>query len=427
MRYTSLPAKFHETNRQRLAKAIGDEAIAIIDTADVLTRAGDYEYPFRPESNFYYLTGIAEPESVLVLIPGHSNPALREMLFVSGTSEFIATWEGQRLTPEQASKLSGVKTVLELAELDDILDRVLRSHHVVYTNADASLNSVMTSPANRRIQVLKNKLPTLELRSALPQLATQRVIKAAPELDQLRRAIQLTGEGLKAATMTLRPGVQEYELEADLTATFIRAGSTSAFMPIIAAGKSATIIHSMKNEGLVNEGELVLMDVGAEYGFYAADISRTYPSGGEFSARQRAVYEAVHRLQQFAMSLLKPGVLYQDYETSIGVEYLRELVGLGLITAKEATSSKSAELVREHYPHRTSHFLGLDVHDVGDYSVPLAEGMVLTVEPGIYLPDESIGVRIEDVVVITKTGCELLSVGIASSVIEVEAAVGRNR
>jgi Xaa-Pro aminopeptidase len=405
MQHQSLPSSFHAANRAALAKFIGGDAVAVIDTSDTLTRSGDFEYSFHPDPNFFYLTGVAEPEAVLVLVPGHAQAAMRELLFISGTSEHVSTWEGERHTPEAAAQISGITTVLMIAELKPILSQLLEKYHSVYLNANESLADHMPSPSKRRAQRLRQTMPLHRLRSALPQLARQRVIKHPAEVDQLRRAIEITGAGIEAARRILPHARHEYELEAELTAEFIRRGSTNAFLPIVAAGQSATIIHHMKNNGPVTPGNLVLLDIGAESACYAADISRTIPVSGHFTDRQGAVYEAVWRVQQAAIGLLKPGVKKRPYEDQVGQLILEELRGLGL---------KNPDL-RTHYPHSASHFLGLDVHDVGDYAQPLTAGMVITVEPGIYLREEGIGVRLEDDVLVTQTGCEVLSSAIPSA------------
>jgi Xaa-Pro aminopeptidase len=413
MRFQPLPPTFHAANRRRLGEAIGPEAIAIIDTADLLVRAGDFEYPYRPDSNFYYLTGIWEAGAALVLIPGHSSPAMREILLLSGEDEFSRHWEGDRHTKDDASSLSGIETVMLTSDFDRTLDRLLEKYHTVYLNAEESLTSVMPSPARRRAAMLRDKAPLHELKSVQPLLAAQRMVKDPVEVAQIRRAIDATAAGLAAAWKVLKPGVKEYEVEAELHAEYLRHGATGhAFMPIVAAGKSTTVIHYMKNDAEVGPEDLVLFDTGAEIGWYSADISRTVPASGQFSPRQRSVYEAVRRTQLAAFELHKPGASIWSIDEFIRERFTEEIKALGL-----------KEPLRTYY-HHISHQMGLEVHDSNEFRNELKPGMVVTCEPGLYLREEGIGVRIEDDLLITADGYELLSRSIPSDPDEVAGLVG---
>jgi len=423
MRYQPLPPEFHATGRRRLAEMIGPEAIAVIDTADVLRRPGDFEYPFHPDPNFYYLTGIDEPQAVLVLAPGHSNPKLREILFLQETNDFMALWAGRRLTQAQGRERSGIGTVMWLSELDVMLERLVPKFRTIYMNAEASLESGPLGPAARRAAEWRAKLPLHDLRSATDYLGDLRTVKAPPEVAQIRRAVEITGRGLTRAWAALRPGLPEYALEAELTAEFTRQGATGpVFSAIVAAGRDATTIHHATSADTVAAGDLVLFDVGAEAGYYAADISRTVPASGRFSARQRAVYEAVHRAQAAGLALHKPGATIVGIDEAMREVLLEEATRLGLLTAKQAAGPKADEHLRAYYPH-ISHHLGLGVHDAGGPRLEFKPGMVVTCEPGLYLAKEGIGARLEDVVLITDTGHEVLSAAIPSAPDEVEAAL----
>lgn len=400
MRYQPLPPEFHAKNRQKLAESIDPDAIAIIDTAEVIKRPGDFEYPFRPDSNFYYLTGIDEPDAVLILAPGHANKNMREILFLKETSEFIALWEGKRLTKDEGSSRSGIKSVQWLSELDNLLDRLLTSYQTVYLNSEAHAAKLLESH------------PMHALHTAVPTLGEMRTIKQPEEIEQIRRAIAITGEGLQKAWAGMEPGLPEYAFEADLTAQFTRAGATgSAFSPIIAAGKNATVIHYTGNDSEVGEGDLVLFDVGAEAGYYAADISRTVPVSGHFTDRQKAVYEAVYAAQQAGIKTHKPGTTILEIDQIMREVLESKIKDLGL-----------TEPLQTYYPH-ISHHLGLDVHDTGRPDQKLEPGMVVTCEPGLYLAEEGIGIRLEDVVLITEHGHEVLSAAIPSAPDDIEAAV----
>ena len=423
MRFQPLPPEFHSANRQQLAAAIGPDAVAIIDTADVLRRPGDFEYPFRPDSNFYYLTGINEPEAVLVLAPGHPNERLREVLFLRETSDFMALWAGQSLTQKQGSQQSGISSVMWLSELPQVLHRLLGDFQTVYLNDEPSYEPGPLNPAGRRAATLRTQLPTHDLRSASPILGGLRTVKTRVEIDQIRQAVDMTGRGLAKAWAQLKPGTREYTLEAELTAEFTRRGATgSAFSAIIAAGKNATVIHYATADTQVAPDDLVLFDVGAEAGYYAADISRTVPASGQFTRRQRAVYEAVYRVQQAGIALHRPGTTILEIDTAMRQLLVTEIEQLGLITAAQAASPEADQHLREYYAH-ISHHLGLDVHDTGNPRLKFVPGMVVTCEPGLYLPKEGIGVRLEDIVLITKTGHEVLSKAIPSAPAAIEAAI----
>lgn len=420
MHTSPLPVSFHAAGRQRLAESIGPDAIAIIDTADVLRRPGDFEYPFRPDSNFYYLTGINESEAVLLLMPGHPNPKLREVLFIRETNDFMALWAGKRLTQAQAAACSGIKTVLWLDEITAILDRAFANVRTVYLNADSHIEPGPLGPSARRAETLRRQLPLHQLRSCVGLLATQRTIKAPAEIEQIRAAIAITHAGLTKAWAVLRAGVPEYVLEAELTAEFTRRGATgSAFSAIIATGKNATVIHSATGPTTVGKDDLVLFDVGAEAGYYAADITRTVPASGCFTPRQRAIYEAVYRAQQAGIALHKPGASIESIDMAMRRVLVQELVNLKLITSAQAKSKDAFRRLEKYYPH-LSHHLGLDVHDTGDHRLKLAPGMVVTCEPGLYLPEEGIGVRLEDDILITASGHEVLSKAIPSAPDDVE-------
>jgi Xaa-Pro aminopeptidase len=423
MRYQPLPAKFHTANRAKLAEAIGPDAIAIIDTSDLIERAGDFTYPFRPDSNFYYLTGVDEPRAVLVLVPGHPNKGMREVLFLQETNDFIALWAGKMLNQDEGRERSGIKTVMWLSELDDVLARLTSKFKTIFLNAETSLEPGPLGPSARRAAELRARLPLHDLRSAADILGDQRTVKAPEEINQIRRAIDMTGAGLAKAWAALKPGVLEYQLDAELTAEYTRRGATGpAFSSIIASGPNTTIIHYATAERPVGKSELVLFDVGAEAGYYAADISRTVPSTGKFSERQRAIYEAVYRAQQEGIKLHKPGATILGIDEAMRKILIEELVKIGALTAEQAAGKEAEEHLRQYYPH-ISHHLGLGVHDTGSARLELKAGMVVTCEPGLYFQEEGIGVRLEDVVLITETGHEVLSANIPSAPDAIEQSI----
>lgn len=426
MPFKPFPPDFYATSRAAIAKLVGDDAFAIIDTADVLRRAGDFEYPFRPDSNFLYLTGVDESEAVLVLAPGHPNPRMREILFLRETNEFMARWAGRRLTQEEAVALSGIKTVMWLDELEDILSRLAADYSSIFLNAQFSPLAGPAGPSERRAQALRSTLPLHTLNSLIPALSSERTVKRAPELAAIRSAIELTAAGLRAAWLAEpMPGRPEYALAAEFTGRCLVDGASGmAFSPIVAGGINATVIHHSAGSRTVSQNDLVLFDVGAEAHYYAADISRTVPASGKFSARGRQIYEVVLRAQKAGIELHKPGTTILEIDKAMRKVLLEGLVELGVLTSKQATGPQAEEHLRGYYGH-ISHHLGLDVHDTGRFDQPLRAGSVVTCEPGLYLPKDNIGVRLEDVVLITETGHELLSAAIPSHPDDIESTLAR--
>lgn len=389
--------QFHTQNRQNLARAIGDDAIAIIDTASRLIRRGDFEYKYRPDSNFYYLTGITEPEAVLVLVPGHANQAARELLFISGTDDFTGLWEGERHTPKTAAKASDIQTVLPLAELDRYVGLLTERYQTVYLNAQPAISSVtVPDPSRQRALTLRQMVPTVNLKSALPLLDKQRLIKHDEEVSRIRQAVLGTKQAINETVSSLREGQFEYEIAAKFRYELQRGNFDEAFSPIVAAGHHATVIHYSGQSGKTVKDGLVLLDVGAEARYYAADISRTVPVSGKFTPRQQAVYNAVAAAQAAGINAHRPGTTIYDIDEVMRKELKKALPELKL----------KGDL-SEYYPHM-SHHLGLDVHDTGAARTVLEPGMVVTCEPGLYIAAEGIGVRLEDDIVITTSGHEVL-------------------
>ena len=378
--------QFHTQNRQAFAKHIGDDAIAIIDTAATITRRGDYEYPYRPDSNFYYLTGISEAQAVLILAPGQSNPKARELLFISGDSNHTSQWQGPRLAPEQASDMSGVASVLPLNDLPFYLSRLTSRFPNVSVNDD------------ERARNLRQQFPTIALSSVLPALDQLRLIKQPVEIDLIRRAAAITEQAIQVAVAALKPNQSEFELEGILIGSMLSAGARLSFDPIVAADINSTYIHYPAKVGRTSRNGLILFDVGAEFGLYAADISRTVPVSGTFTKRQQAIYDIVKKAQIVGIKAHRPGTTIAEIDALMRASQIEDLKAFGLPTTLA------------DYPH-ISHHLGLDVHDTGSAYTKLEPGMLVTCEPGLYLRDEGIGVRLEDDVLITTDGYELLSSG----------------
>jgi Xaa-Pro aminopeptidase len=394
---------FFKHNRSRLRETLGAGIPIVITANGLLQRNSDNTYPFSQDSNFWYLTGIDKPDLVLVidedtdyiLVPGRSasreafDGAINddELRRISGVSEVVSDEEGwQRL----GSRLKQVDKVQTLAAPPPYIEQ-----YGMYVN-----------PARARlVERLKNLQPDIEVLDIREHLVTMRMLKQPEELAALQQAIDITIDGLRVVTVPDKLATYqfEYEIENDLTTAFrTHISSGHAFAPIVAGGSNGVTIHSVQNNGPLNHGELIILDVGAEVSHYAADITRTVIVGTP-TERQKQVYDAVMAVQDFSLGLLKPGTILKEYEAAVEQFMGEKLKELGLID--ELTHEK----IRQYYPHAASHFLGLDVHDVGDYSRPLEPGMVLTCEPGVYIPEECIGVRIEDDILITETGHTVLS------------------
>lgn len=393
-------ADFFSGNRERLQ--IHSKAKLIVLAANgLLQRSADTTFPFRQESNFWYLTGLSEPDFLLVMSEDVT------FLIAPKRDDHRDQWDGA-LDKQAIRTTSGISDVFEHHEGWTKLDRLLKTHKKVHTitPAEAYLDhfGFYANPARATLLQALSKHRKLEMVDVRKQIARLRQIKQEPELQALREAIAITGQALKQVGKRLDKYQNEYEVGADITREFLRRGAAGhAYQPIIASGRNAATIHYIKNDQPLRAGELLLLDIGAEVMNYSADITRTYAVSRP-TKRQRDVAAAVRRVQQEAFSLLKPGVDMKAYEQQVDVVMAKELKKLHLI--EDVTDKKQ---LKKYYPHLTSHFLGLDTHDAADYTQPLAPGMVLTVEPGIYIPEESIGIRIEDDVLITETGVEVLS------------------
>lgn len=398
-----LDSDFFSANRERLRELFTGTAPIVVTANGMVQKGADEAYPFHQDANFWYLTGISEPDIVLVMDKN------KEYLIVPGRSDSREVFDGA-VDSAELTRLSGVATVLAEKEgWKQLEGRLQKVNHVATLAAPpAHIESwgMYTNPARealiKRLRECNGDLEVLDLRS---HLARMRMIKQPQELDMIRQAIDATIDTLKDVTKPkqLAKYAHEYELEADITRGFRMRGTAGhAFSPIVASGKHACTLHHVHNDGLLASNELIVLDVGAEVSHYAADITRTVISSMP-SARQQAVYDAVLSVQNYAFGLLKPGVTFQDYEEKIMAYMGEKLRELGLIKTIDEES------VRQYFPHATSHFLGLNTHDVGDYERPLEPGIVMTVEPGIYIPEEGIGVRIEDDVLITRDGIEILS------------------
>lgn len=408
MKYHQIPAELFIENRKKFTAQMTKNTLAIFNSNDIYPISADSTIPFQQHRDIFYLSGVDQEESILVLFPTASNPAHKEILFLKETNDHIAVWEGAKLNKEQAFAATGIKTVYWLQQFDTILKQLMAEASGVYINTNEHLRADTTvqTREDRFVLKLKNDFPAHQLYKSAPILHAIRSVKEKIELDLLQSACNITEKGIRRLLPFIKPGVWEYEIEAELAHEFLRNRSRGfAYKPIIASGKNACVLHYIENNAQCKDGELILLDVGAEYANYASDLTRCIPVNGRFSERQKAVYSAVLHVKKEAQKLLVPGTMMAEYHKEVGLLMQAELVKLGLI---DQTDIKNQDpnwpAYKKYFMHGTSHFLGLDTHDVGLWNVPIQENMVFTCEPGIYIPEEGLGIRIEDDIVIQATG-----------------------
>jgi Xaa-Pro aminopeptidase len=404
MKYHPLPKELYQRNRSKLVAKLARKSVAILNSNDIMPTNADGTMRFRQNNDLFYLTGIDQEETILLIAPDCPIPAMREVLFLRETSELIAIWEGHKYTKEEAENASGIKNIQWLSSFDQIFNTVVALSEKIYLNSNEHLRAgvVVETRDARFIKTCKEKFPLHLYERLAPIMHELRGVKEQEEIDQLQVACDITEKGFRRILSFVKPGVTEYEIEAEYLHEFIRNRSKGfAYEPIIASGASACVLHYVENHKACQDGELLLMDVAAEYGNYNADMTRTIPVNGRFTPRQRAVYDAVLRVKREAMGLLRPGVTIQDYHKEVGLVMQGELVDLGLINHKDIKNQDpNWPAYKKYFMHGTSHHLGLDVHDVGTMHNPITSGMVFTVEPGIYIPEEGFGVRLENNVVV---------------------------
>jgi Xaa-Pro aminopeptidase len=408
MRYAKIDSAFFVRNRSRLMEILEPDAVTVVNANDVMPTSADGTLPFVQNPDLFYLTGVDQEETILILCPRATDPRHREVLFLRKTDDKIALWEGRRLTRDDGRRISGIETIYWTGEFENIFRQLVVESGTICLNSNEHLRA--TSPVQTRdmrfADWCRQRFPLHRYERLAPLMQHLRVVKAPEEIEMIREACRITRDTFKRLLGFIRPGVWEYEIEAEMLHEFVRNRSRGpAFSSIVASGPNGCVLHHVRNDRQCRDGELVLMDFGAEYGNYAADLTRTIPVGGRFSPRQRQVYEAVLRVQKGAMAMLVPGTVLADYQKAVGRLMEKELISLGLLDAGAVREQDSdAPLYKKYFPHGTSHHLGLDVHDVGDLCRPLEAGMVLSCEPGIYIPEEAIGVRIETDVLVTEQG-----------------------
>ena len=410
MKSAPVPASLFIRNRSRLAKVMSPGAVVLIEAGDRKLRNGDQFYPFRQDSGFFYLTGINLEDSVFVFTPEHRDPELREILFIRRQSGKDRLWAGKTPGPEELKELSGIGQIRYLDEQEAYLQRLIPEASMLYTEVEGLTVAC------------KVKVPLA------PMLQGLRMIKQPEELQEISRAVDITHSAFQRVLKMVKPGIFEYQVEAELIAEFIGSGAEGhAFEPIVACGKNALVLHYVKNNCRCGEGELLLMDFGAEVNHYAADCSRTIPVSGRFTRRQRSLYDAVLRVFFRARDLMVPGTLMDDFHKAVGELWQEEHIALGLYTREDVKANGESDPPwKKYFMHGTSHSMGLDVHDPFDRSLPFEAGMVLSCEPAIYLPDEQIGIRLENDILITEQGPVDLMEAIPMAAEEIEDLMNRN-
>jgi Xaa-Pro aminopeptidase len=406
MRYDPISPELFVQNRANLRALLKPKSMVVIHASDIYPTSADGTMPFKQNSDIFYLTGVDQEETVLVLMPDAIDPKEREILFVKETSEHMAVWEGEKLTKEQARAVSGIERVEWSDTFASFLHRMLPQMDHIYlsTNEHLRASTVVETRNARFIKECQARYPLHRYERLAPLLHRLRITKHEEELRIIQHACDITEAGFRRVLGFIKPGVGEWEIEAEYLHEFVRRRSRGfAYTPIIGTGKNACVLHYIENDKLCQDGDMVLMDVAAEYAGWASDLTRTVPVNGKFTKRQRDVYNAVLNVFNGANDILRPGNTPMEFQKQVIELMERELVNLGLFTAKEARDQGPEKLlVKKYFMHGTSHHMGLDVHDVHPPHEPFAEGMVFTIEPGIYIREEAMGVRLENDVVVGK-------------------------
>ena len=408
MKYDRIYKHLYIQNRAKFVQHMDSNSLAVFNSNDIYPVSADSTIPFQQHRDILYLSGVDQEESILVLFPDSKNEAHKEVLFLKETSELIAVWEGEKLTKENAYEVSGIKTVYWLNQFPVMFKQMMAEATAVYVNTNEHLraNTEVQTREDRFIVKLKSDYPAHTTRKSAPIMHRIRSVKEALELELMQKACKITESGIRRLLRFIQPGVWEYEIEAELSHEFLRKRSNGfAYTPIIASGKNACVLHYIENNQVCLDGDVILLDVGAEYANYSSDLTRCIPVNGRFTERQRNVYNAVLHVKKEAEKLLVPGTMMAEYHKEVGLIMENQLLGLGLIDKTDIKNQKAEwPAYKKYFMHGTSHFIGLDTHDVGLWNEPIKAGMVFTCEPGIYIPEEGLGIRLEDDLVVQASG-----------------------
>ena len=411
MKYHSIHSGLFVKNRIKFAAQMQSSALAVFNSNDVFSTGADSTLPFHQHRNIFYLSGVDQEESILILFPDAKNSMHKEILFLKETNEHIAIWEGSKLSKKQATEVSGVQTVYWLSDFDSIFDILMKEAEIVYFNNNNHYRKAveMETREDRFIKRVKSNYPKHRIENNFSIMESLRGVKEPEEIELIRKACNITEKGFRRVLGFVEPGVMEYEIEAEYAHEFLKNRSKGfAYTPIIGSGYNACVLHYIENNQRCNDGDMLLMDVGAEYANYSSDMTRTIPVNGRFTARQKAVYQAVLNVKNEATQMLVSGTLWEAYHKEVGKIMTSELLGLGLLDkASLQNQDPKKPAYKKYFMHGTSHHMGLDTHDYGALKTPMVENMVFTVEPGIYIPEEKMGIRLEDDVVVQSSGAPI--------------------
>ena len=408
MKYPLIENNLFTNNRKNFVSRTKHNSIAIFHANDEFPRSGDQAFLFKQNPDFFYLTGIDQEQCILVLFPDCPNKGYKEVLFLRQTNEHIAIWEGHKYTKEEARATSGIESIYWLSEYETVLQNIINYAEHIYININENDRYNHTVPYRdlRMYEALKLKYPLHKYERSALILRDLRVIKSETEIELTQKACDITNDAFVRVLKFLKPGVAEYEIEAEITHEFLRQRATGhAYNPILASGKNAIVLHYIDNNQVCNDGDVILFDFGAEYANYNADMSRSVPVNGRFTNRQRAVYNAVLRVMREATKMIVARTVWNEYHDEVGRIMTSELIDLGLLDKHDVEKQDSnAPLYKKYFMHGTSHHLGLDVHDFASRYKAFEVGNILTCEPGIYIPEEGLGIRIENNILITEGG-----------------------
>ncbi len=429
MKYLPLNPEIFIHNRSRFTPKIGKNAIAIFNSNDELPTNGDQLFGFKQNSDLYWMTGIEQEDTMLVIFPDNPDPKYREVLVIVRPNALKEKWDGHRLRMQEAQAISGIQTIVFLDALDGLLQPWIHLADTIYLNSNENdrKSNLIAVRDYRYAEMMKQRYPLHEFKRSAKILKDLRAIKSGLEVEVLQKAIDITDNTFRRLLQFIKPGVMEYEIEAEIYHSFLSQRSTGpGYGSIIASGDRARTLHYVENNQECKEGELILMDFGAAYGNYTADLSRTIPVSGKFGRRQKTVYNACLHLHHYAASILKPGISIVDYTEKVGDEATIVFQKIGLLKKSEIKNEDPENRAyRKYLYHGISHHLGIDVHDLGTRTEPIKAGMVFTIEPGIYIEEEKMGVRIENNFWITKNGNKDLMKNIPITVEEIEALMKR--
>lgn len=424
MKYLPLNPEIFVQNRKRFADKMEKNSIAIFNSNDEIASNGDAIYKFKQNSDLYWLTGIEQEDSMLVLFPGNTDPKFREVLVLVRPNELKEKWDGHRLRINEAKAISGIQTIVWLDSLDGMLQPWIHLADNIYLNSNENdrKNNLVPVRDYRYAREMKERYPLHNYKRSARLLKDLRAIKTPLEVEVLQKAMDITDTAFRRLLQFIKPGVMEYEIEAEIFHSFLSQRATGpAYGSIIASGDNARILHYVENSRECKEGDLILMDFGAEYGGYCADLTRTVPVSGKFTRRQKTVYNACLHLHQYAASILKPGISILDYTEKVGDEATLVFQKIGLLKKSDIKNEDPENRAyRKYLYHGISHHLGIDVHDLGTRTEPIKAGMVFTIEPGIYIEEEQMGIRIENNFWITKNGNKDLMKNIPITVEDIE-------